>query len=77
MSTNADRFAELAARMYPKHARKPAGPRIINGWRELPNGGWVKCGPYKSGAVILDDSGSKAGEQLPGSPGQKIWPGWR
>jgi hypothetical protein len=77
MSTNAERFQQLAEKVYPRHVPKPAGPRIVNGWRELPGGGWVKCGPVKSGGFILDDSGSKAGEQSPGSPGQKIWPGWR
>jgi hypothetical protein len=44
MSTNAERFQQLAEKVYPRHVPKPAGPRIVNGWRELPGGGWVTDG---------------------------------
>jgi hypothetical protein len=27
---------------YPKTAAKPTPPRVVDGWRELPGGGWMK-----------------------------------
>jgi hypothetical protein len=46
--------------LYPTSAPKAQPPRIVNGWRELEGGGWIKVNSAVGAITIVDTYAAEA-----------------
>jgi hypothetical protein len=62
----AERVAELANRLWPSWPPPQPGPRVVDGWIELPGGGWRK--------LVAGYAPPKPKQVQPAGSG--LWKGW-
>jgi hypothetical protein len=62
----------IADRLYAPSTPKPAGPRIVDGWMEVPGGGWIKCGAHTCQGVTWTIGGRDV-KAAPSSAADKFY----